>query len=123
MHRHARALVALLAVSFAVTGTGLPCLFACAAHAEESHAHAVPGHGDDADHDWPCGDDVLCGADTAPAVLAQADAAAPLIDLGIAIVPAALPLPAAPVSALLRRATALPDRSPPFPAGSVILRI
>ena len=108
-----RTLVALLAATFALAGTGMPCLFACAHDAAEAHEHAAPCH--DAG-------DVLCSSDPAPAILAHADAAPTLSDLGI-VPPATMHVIAAPVVAYARAAIKLPDRSPPVPPGFVVLRI
>src|SRR5690348_4018832 len=108
-----RFLVAVVAASLALSGTGLACLLACAVEAAHEHGQAAP------DHD---AGDVLCGSDPAPAILAHVDGAPTLSVLGI-ILPAAMPVTAAPVVAYARAAIKLPDRSPPVPPGFVVLRI
>lgn len=114
-HFRSRVVVAFLAACLAMSGTGLPCLLACAAEAAEAHEHAAPCP----DHD---AGDVLCASDPAPAILAHADGTTSLPDLGI-VLPAAIPSPGAQALTHPRRAIALPDRSPPIPPGFVVLRI
>jgi hypothetical protein len=110
-----RVIVALLAGSLALSGTGVPCLLACAVEAAHEHEHAAPCH--DADTS-----DVLCSSDPAPAILAQAFGTTTLPDLGI-VLPAALHPGTGSAVAYARAAIKLPDRSPPVPPGFVVLRI